>query len=157
MTASTQSRLKLGRRGLILGSVAAFAAGSAFAARWFNVTADLDGSALSVEEAYKRARAGEMFLIDIRRPDEWARTGIGEGAHPLDMRRKDFVAELLKIVEGDTAAPVALICARGVRSRRMAAALSKAGFTRIIDVPEGMMGSGAGQGWLRKGLPVVRS
>lgn len=33
--------------------------------------------------------------------------------------------------------------------------LRAAGFTQIIDVPEGMLGSGAGPGWLKRGLPVV--
>jgi hypothetical protein len=34
--------------------------------------------------------------------------------------------------------------------------LENAGFTNIIDVPEGMMGSRAGPGWLKRGLPVVK-
>ncbi|MCX8952452.1 rhodanese-like domain-containing protein, partial [Ruegeria sp. NA] len=32
--------------------------------------------------------------------------------------------------------------------------LIEAGFTNIIDVPEGMLGSAAGPGWVRTGLPV---
>jgi len=37
-------------------------------------------------------------------------------------------------------------------SRRV---LEKAGFTRIVDIPEGMLGSSAGPGWLARDLPVV--
>ncbi len=152
----TQSSPSMTRRGLVLGAVVLAAGAGVFGARWFNVGADIAGSALSVQDAHAKANSGEVFLIDIRRPDEWAATGVGEGAHPLDMRRKDFLVELAKITGGATDAPVALICARGVRSRRLSAALAEAGFTQIIDVPEGMLGSGAGPGWLKSGLPVVR-
>lgn len=97
----------------------------------------------------------EITLIDIRRPDEWQRTGVGAGAVPLDMRRRDFTAALLEVTEGRTDVPIALICARGVRSARLSAAMTDAGFTNIIDVPEGMLGSGAGPGWIKSGLPLV--
>jgi rhodanese-related sulfurtransferase len=128
-----------------------------FAANWFNVGAAVAESALSVQDAHARAVAGQVLLIDIRRPDEWARTGVGEGAVPLDMRIPDFIAQLQELTGGRTDVPVALICARGVRSRHLSRELMEAGFTRILDVPEGMLGSGAGPGWLRAGLPVVWS
>lgn len=110
---------------------------------------------LSVEEAHQKALSGEITLIDIRRPDEWAGTGSGEGAVRLDMRRQDFIPALLEVVT-EPSAPIALICARGVRSAWLTDILTQAGFTNIIDVPEGMLGSAAGAGWLGKGLPVVR-
>ena len=47
------------------------------------------------------------------------------------------------------------MCARGVRSRRLTARLTEAGFTNIIDVPEGMLGSSAGPGWLKNDLPTT--
>lgn len=95
-------------------------------------------------------------MIDIRRPDEWARTGVAEGAYPLDMRRDDFIEALAMLVDEQRDQPIALICARGVRSDRMSARLRQAGFDRIIDVPEGMLGSAAGPGWIARDLPVVR-
>ncbi len=73
------------------------AAGLVFMASpmYADTTQQLIGSKkLSVEEAYDLAANGAITLVDIRRPDEWAATGVGEGAKPLDMRRKDFVAEL---------------------------------------------------------------
>ena len=100
------------------------------------------------------ALAGDLLLVDVRRPDEWAATGIGEGANPLDMRRDDFVQALIDLAGGDKSRQIALICARGVRSNRVAQRLIDAGFTRIIDIPEGMLGSDAGPGWLQRGLPV---
>ncbi len=147
---------RIARRALLLGGTAVLAGGGLFAANWFNVRAEVTPDALSVGEAHAKATAGEIVLIDIRRPDEWGRTGVGEGAQPLDMRRPDFVEELLKLTDGDSDRAIALICARGVRSRRLTATLTEAGFSRIIDVPEGMLGSGAGPGWLRAGLPVVK-
>ncbi len=146
---------RLARRAILFGVVAVGGAGL-FGARWFNVGAEVTGGALSVQDAHAKATRGAIALIDIRRPDEWARTGIGEGAQPLDMRRDDFTEALLQITGGATDTPVALICARGVRSRKMTERLTAAGFTQIIDVPEGMLGSGAGPGWLRADLPVVQ-
>lgn len=144
-------RDQLARRGLVMGTLAA---GGLLAARWFNVTGTVEGATLGVENAHRAVIDGTITLIDIRRPDEWTRTGIALGAVPLDMRDPAFATKLLAQIEGARDAPVALICARGVRSRRLAQRLSDAGFTNVIDVPEGMMGSGAGPGWLGAGLPV---
>mgnify|MGYP001798245508 CR=1 FL=1 len=150
-------RSRLTRRGLGVLAAGGLVGGGVFAANWFNVGASLDGATLlSVQDAHDAALSGAVVLVDIRRPDEWATTGIGEGAVPLDMRRDDFVTALSALADGETAAPVALICARGVRSKRLSGRLAAAGFTNIIDVPEGMLGSGAGPGWLRAGLPVVQ-
>ena len=115
-----------------------------------------DGTELTPPEAHAAAKAGDLILIDIRRPDEWVRTGVPEHATPLDMRRKDFAQALMQITGGDTSRPIALICARGVRSDRMSARLTEAGFTAIRDVPEGMLGSSAGPGWLKRDLPVTQ-
>ncbi|WP_338550005.1 rhodanese-like domain-containing protein [Roseovarius phycicola] len=149
-----QSRSSLMTRRAVLGLGALGAVGVA-AGGWVMLSRpSFAGQALSVSEAHKSATGGQIFLIDIRRPDEWQKTGVGEGAHPIDMRRKDFVSALDQVTGGDKAAPVALICARGVRSARMSNMLTEAGYTNIIDVPEGMLGSSAGPGWLQTGLPV---
>jgi rhodanese-related sulfurtransferase len=111
---------------------------------------------LTATEAFAKAATGKITLIDIRTPEEWAKTGSGAGAKRLDMRREDFVDTLDKILGGDKSRPVALICARGVRSSRLSRALREGGYTNIIDVPEGMLGSYAGPGWLERGLPVTR-
>jgi rhodanese-related sulfurtransferase len=34
--------------------------------------------------------------------------------------------------------------------------LQEMGFSRVYNVKEGMAGSGAGPGWVRRGLPVER-
>ena len=122
-----------------------------------NTAVPTKGGDLTPPQAHELANAGKIFLVDIRRPDEWSSTGSGEGAHRLDMRRKDFVGALKGLVAGDRSAPVALICARGVRSDHTSRRLRNAGFTNVIDVPEGMLGSRAGPGWIKRGLPLYRS
>lgn len=145
------------RRGLLLVGVAGLASGGVFAAGWFNVLAINGEDALSPIQVQAAVERGDILLVDIRRPDEWAATGIAKGAVPVDMRRADFTEALAAYNAADKSRPVALICARGVRSRNLTNALKAAGFTNIIDVPEGMLGSGAGPGWLARGLPVVAS
>ena len=148
----TQQRLKR-RRWVLLGGAAALAAG--FAIREYRlIPEDFSGGKLSVAQAQAKAASGDILLIDIRTPREWRATGVGRGAIPLDMRRDDFVPALDRLTGGDRSRPVALICARGVRSARLSNALTNAGFSNIIDVPEGMLGSAAGPGWIRAGLPV---
>lgn len=140
------------RRTMLLGIGASFVAQTGLAQ-----TVPTQGGELSPPDAHTLATSGQITLIDVRRPDEWASTGSGQGAQRLDLRRDDFIPEVLKLVSGDTSAPVAVICARGVRSRRMSRALIDAGFTNIIDVPEGMLGSPAGPGWIARNLPLNRS
>ncbi len=110
---------------------------------------------IAADEALGRLRDGSLILVDIRRPDEWALTGVAVGAVPLDMRDDGFVAALDQLVGGDRAMPIALICARGGRSRKLAARLAEAGFSAVLDVSEGMLGSAAGPGWIARGLPTL--
>ena len=150
------------RRLVLTGGVVALAGAGFYAAGGQNlfysaITQAIAGEAIDAPTAYKLAVDQKITLIDIRRPDEWAKTGSGQGAVRLDMRREDFITELKKITGGDRSKPVALICARGVRSARMNNRLTEAGFTNIIDVPEGMLGSAAGPGWLERGLPLDKS
>ncbi len=147
-------RSPIARRGLLLALAAA--GGLSAAAYWFNIGGSVTGdTAVSVQSAYLGAQNGDFTLIDIRRPEEWAHTGIGVGAIPIDMRDPEFIQKLFTHAK-DANSPIALICARGVRSRGLGKYLTEAGFTNIIDVPEGMSGSGAGPGWLATGLPVRR-
>ena len=151
----TDNTVKPTRRIFLLGGTAVVAGAGVFASRWFNIFADAsEAGMLTVQAAYRQAEAGEIYLLDIRRPDEWQRTGIASVAIPLDMRRKDFETVLQEIFDTQGEKPVALICARGVRSDRMNERLEAAGFTNVLDVPEGMLGSGAGLGYLERGLPT---
>lgn len=108
---------------------------------------------MSPPDARDAAARGEILLVDIRRPDEWQATGLPDNAVGVDMRRPDFIAAVLA-ARRDPSQPVAVICARGVRSARVTRAFEAAGIGPIIDIPEGMLGSRAGPGWLARGLPV---
>lgn len=116
------------------------------------------GPQMSAPEAQQGVAAGNLTLIDIRTPAEWRQTGVATGAKRIDMRqpggRQGFTAAVEQALGGNKEAPVALICRTGNRSEVMQATLRDAGFTQVYNVGEGMAGSGAGPGWIRRGLPV---
>lgn len=143
------------RRALIFGGACALGAAGSWV-WWRTLAPDHDFPRLTVTEAFQRARTGEITLIDIRTPAEWGASGVPVGSHQIDMRRPDFIDALDAVAGGDRAAPIALICARGVRSARMTLRLTEAGYSNILDIPEGMLGSRHGPGWIASNLPVAR-
>lgn len=116
------------------------------------------GPALSAPDAYEAARAGELTLIDIRRPDEWRQTGVAPGALRINMMHPQgeagFVRQISAEVGGNKNAPIGLICRTGNRTTQIQRVLHKAGFTQVYNIKEGMAGSSAGPGWVARGLPV---
>jgi len=114
------------------------------------------GPTLTAPEALTRTQAGGLTLVDIRTPKEWRQTGVAEGALRIDMTSKTFVDDLLGAVDGNKDAPIAIICRTGNRTTYTQRALMERGFSNVYNVKEGMAGSGAGPGWLRRGLPVQR-
>jgi len=118
------------------------------------------GEILSAPDAYQGIQDGSVMLIDIRRPSEWESTGIPEGAQPITMHDENgpaaFLENIRKAVNGDQSAPIALICARGVRTRWAQRFLTANGFTNVLNVSEGMFGRGRAPGWLGRELPVTR-
>lgn len=116
------------------------------------------GPNLSPEEALSKAQAGEITLIDIRTPGEWRQTGVAAVAKRVDMADpkgpQAFLSKLLEEMGGDKSAPIALICRTGNRSGYLQEQLQSIGFTEVYNVPEGMAGSKAGPGWIRRGLPM---
>ena len=140
------------RRAFLLFGIAAVAGG---AIAYPLIYPTYAGGVLDAKTAHQRQIAGDLILIDIRRPDEWAATGTAEGAHRLDLRRDDFIAALDQIAGQDRSRPIALICARGIRSARLANLLVENGFTNILNIPEGMNGSAEGPGWVKRGLPLT--
>lgn len=146
---SRRSFLSLGA-----GLLGAFVLTSALPAR-----AGHDGPAAPTEKmaadaAYAAVQAGEIILVDIRRPEEWLETRVGEGAIGLDMREESFVKSLVALRQANPDTPIALICATGGRSAYVTSALTGQGFPGLVDVSEGMMGGPNGQGWINRGLPT---
>lgn len=113
---------------------------------------------LTAPEAAAAVAAGKITLIDIRTPPEWKETGVAKGAQLINMLHPQgapgFTNALLEKVKGDKNAPIALICRTGNRTTQVQRYLQSQGFTQVYNVREGMAGSGAGPGWLKRGLPV---
>lgn len=139
------------------GAILAAGAASAGALQFSTPTRLIDDAnrTLSPPEALAAVGNGTVILIDIRRPDEWARTGVAQGAVPIDMRRDDFADTVAALHAANPDVRLAFICARGVRSRNVIGRLEDVGIQNTLDVPEGMLGSSAGPGWLKRGIPVV--
>ena len=116
------------------------------------------GPSLTAPAANDQVKAGTLTLIDIRTPAEWRQTGVAVGAARINMSNPKgpdgFAEAVLAQVGGDHNAPIALICRTGNRSAAMQQALEARGFTRVYNVTEGMAGSGAGPGWIKRGLPI---
>ena len=72
---------------------------------------------MSVREAHARSRAKEVILVDIRRPEEWADTGVAEGAIKLDMTSPVFEARLAGLRAENPGKPIAIICRTANRTR----------------------------------------
>lgn len=117
-----------------------------------------ENPAISAETAYELAANGELLLIDIRTQQEWCRTGVPESSHLVTMDDPTgaggFVEAMVAEVDGRLDTPVALICRTGRRTAIARAALIEGGFTRVLDVTEGVEGGSHGRGWLAHGLPV---
>ena len=109
---------------------------------------------MTPDVAREKALTGEIVLIDIRRPDEWAQTGVPDVALLLDMTSRDFLNKLNKIRLRSPDIPLAFTCRTGNRSNYLVGELEKLGYSGIIDVVGGMSGSGDDMGWAKRGLPI---
>ena len=121
-------------------------------------TTVLQAQEMSAPEALEAAQSGKVKLIDIRTPPEWKQTGVAKNANLINMIHpqgaQGFLGEVLKKVDGDKTAPIALICRTGNRTTQVQKFLQAQGFTNVYNVREGMAGSSAGPGWLARRLPT---
>ena len=110
------------------------------------------------KDALRMARDGQITIIDIRRPDEWRKTGVPYGAARATVHFSrgagKFLRRIAELTGGDKSKPIALICAAGVRSKHASRLLRNRGYEVVLDISEGMQGNHIGVGWLRRGLPV---
>ncbi len=114
---------------------------------------------IGAKEGHARAVRGELLLIDVRSPDEWRATGLPQGSEAVTIHDPDglaaFVAKVRALAGEDKSRPVAFICATGIRASRAQQLLTAEGYNQVYNLREGMMGSSAGPGWVRRGLPRV--
>ena len=113
------------------------------------------GPELSAPEAHQRAQAGQLTLVDIRRPDEWRQTGVVEGSRKLTFVdahgrvNPNFLRSITAEVGMDD--PVVLICRSGNRTDTLARQLVEhLGYTRVYNVEDGI------RAWIADNLPVIR-
>ena len=99
--------------------------------------------------------ADGVTLVDIRRPEEWAETGIVEGSLRLTAFDEEgqlipeFFPQFVQHVGPDE--PVVLICRTGSRTGLLARALAdQANYTQVYNVTDGIVQ------WLEAEQPVVR-
>lgn len=112
---------------------------------------------MSAPETFAAVKNQEMILVDIRSPEEWAETGVAQGAVALTMHNPDFPKQISALLNAQKDKTIGLICATGGRTEYVVSFLSKNGFPDVVDVSEGMMGNARGAGWLARGLPVISS
>lgn len=111
-------------------------------------------SNINNEQLDEKLAAG-IKIIDIRRPDEWKKTGVIKGSHLLtafDGRGRfvnSFPEELAKIAKPDD--EVILICRTGNRTLSLSTALSEqVGYTHVVNVEHGITD------WIKAGRPVTK-
>ena len=109
----------------------------------------------SAPKAFGAVQRGELVLLDIRTPEEWSKSGVPEGAWPVNLYDPEFGRALQAVIKRNPAARVGMICAVGGRTGYVEQVLKKNGFPEIVNVGEGLFGSAHGKGWLKQGLPVV--
>ncbi|MBT3992249.1 MAG: peptidylprolyl isomerase [Rhodospirillaceae bacterium] len=94
-------------------------------------------------------------IIDLRRQDEWDKTGVVAGSRKLTAFDsmgnfiRSFPAEFQKIANKNE--PVILICRTGNRSSVLANMLvEQAGYSKVYNVTDGI------EKWIKGGNPIVR-
>lgn len=112
-------------------------------------------SVISAPDAQSLMQSGQIVLIDIRSRQEWAETGVAEGAWPVSLHEPDFSQRFQEIINRYPNDQVALICATGGRTAHVVGVLERNGISGVVDVSEGMMGNRTGPGWIARGMSVV--
>ena len=103
----------------------------------------------------QQLRTEGVPVIDVRRPEEWSKTGVIEGSHLLtffDAKGRydlgQWMPALAAIAESDQ--PVALICRSGKRSVRVARLLDEQfGYRHVYSARDGI------SGWIEEGRSTV--
>lgn len=91
---------------------------------------------ITVEELKKRAEAGEqLYVLDVREPDEYAAYNIGAKLFPLG----NILSMQLEDIDDMKDAEVIVHCKSGKRSMQACMVLDQVGFTNTKNVVGGVM------------------
>lgn len=147
----TVSRFALTRRIFVAG-IAGFGLATAFAGM---ALAENPGD-ISDKEALQRQQAGQMIIVDVRTPPEWAETGVPQDAITVDMQDPAFVQKMVELRLANPDLEIGFMCRSSNRSSQVQKALSQAGFDRVYSIVGGMSGNGEATGWIADGLPTEK-
>jgi len=96
-----------------------------------------------------------VLLVDIRRKDEWLRTGIIKGSKTMTFFdasgriNPNFVSQLSVLTSKDK--PIMLICQTGGRTQAVSNALvNQLGYSQVMNVTNGI------SGWIREKRDVIQ-
>lgn len=106
----------------------------------------LDYVTVDAKEFSEDIKNPEIFLVDVREPDEFA-TGHIEGATNIDVLKPDFVVTAEHILPNDKT--IAVYCGTGKRSAMASEQLTEVGY-KVLNLDGGLTA------WKAAGLPVVK-
>ena len=107
---------------------------------------------LSPREAYEAAQAKRVLLVDIRGAEEWADSGLPQGALALDIDAPAFEVRIAGLRLDNPGKRIVLIDRTGAQAVAVAQKLAGRGWRDLAGVRGGMLGPG---GWLAEKLPVT--
>jgi len=99
---------------------------------------------LTPAEFEKKLREGNVQLVDVRTPEEYAEKHLKDAVN-MNFNGDDFVDISGRL---DKSKPVLIYCLSGGRSAKAAALISKKGCTEVYDLSGGLLA------WTAAGLPV---
>lgn len=106
----------------------------------------LDYLTVGTKEFAADIKSPEVYLIDVREPDEYA-TGHIDGATNIDVLSPDFVVNAEHILPDDKT--IAVYCGTGKRSAMASEQLTEVGY-KVINLDGGL------NAWKEAGLPTVK-
>jgi len=99
---------------------------------------------LSVADFDKKIHEGNVQLVDVRTPEEYAEKHLKDAVN-INFNGDDFVDMITKL---DKTKPVLVYCLSGGRSTKAAALISKKGYTQVFNLDGGILA------WSAAGQPV---
>jgi thioredoxin 1 len=99
---------------------------------------------LSVSDFNKKMNEGNVQLVDVRTPEEYAARHLKDAVN-INFNGDDFVDMVTKL---DKSKPVLVYCLSGGRSSKASALISKKGYAQVYNLDGGIMA------WTAAGQPV---
>jgi rhodanese-related sulfurtransferase len=100
-------------------------------------------TSLSVEEAMSKIKTGNLYIVDVRRKDEFNKGHIKKAKNVPFEDISNILNKIPKNIE------VLVYCETGARSIRAVRYLEVAGYERIFHMHQGL------RGWNKAGYPVI--